>query len=335
MKIIVIGAGIFGTTTAIKLSEEHEVTLVDCESDIMMNASKCNHNRLHFGFHYPRSKVTAEQSLIGYESFYNNFKDSIIDNFPNYYMIEENSKISPNEYRDFCRDLGLGIEDLYPNIDMDFSKIKSSHLTKEPIFDYNSIKNTIKLMIGNSKINLILNKKIKNKSELEQYDVIVNTTYSNINTINKLYDIDLLKLRLQLVAVPIFNIEQDKIGLTIMDGEYCSIMPKGFENNNFLLYHVKNSVIKEGYCYEAPNWESVTNDDIKKIYSESKKYFTFLEESKHIGYWNTIRALPINTDDCRLSNTYYNDVNGKKIITVLSGKITTCWSIAENIKNMI
>ena len=71
MKIIVIGAGIFGVTTALTLSENgYDVTLVECENNIMTKASKCNHNRLHFGFHYPRSIKTAKQSLDGYDLFY-------------------------------------------------------------------------------------------------------------------------------------------------------------------------------------------------------------------------------------------------------------------------
>jgi len=338
MKIIVIGAGIFGISTAIKLSQEHDVTLVDTNDDIMSNASKCNHNRLHFGFHYPRSIETAKQSLDGYESFYSNFKDSIIDNFPNYYMIERGSKINSRDYSLFCNDLGLDIKEVYPSIDMDLSNIESSYLTKEPIFDYESIKLTLKKMLDISNVNIVLGKTIKDKSDVDEYDVIVNTTYSNINKIKRLFDIDDIKLRLQVVVVPIFRMDHERIGLTIMDGNYCSIMPKGFEENNFLLYHVKNSVILETEGYTPPiNWSdiSITKEDVDMIYEKSKEYFTFLENSTPQGYWKTIRALPINNNDCRLSDISCYESNGKKIISVLSGKITTCWDVAENIKNMI
>ena len=72
--IIVVGAGIFGVTISLTLSENgYDVTLVEGEDDILKNASKSNHNRLHFGFHYPRSINTAKQSLDGYVLFCNNF----------------------------------------------------------------------------------------------------------------------------------------------------------------------------------------------------------------------------------------------------------------------
>ena len=37
----------------------------------------------------------------------------------------------------------------------------------------------------------------------------------------------------------------EKIGLTIMDGPFCSVMPKGNNKNEFLLYHPKYSVVSE------------------------------------------------------------------------------------------
>ncbi len=57
-KIAVVGAGIFGITTALKLSEKHEVDLYEANSDIMQAASAINQFRLHRGYHYPRSPQT-------------------------------------------------------------------------------------------------------------------------------------------------------------------------------------------------------------------------------------------------------------------------------------
>lgn len=347
MNILVIGAGIFGVTTAIKLSKKHNVTLVDSNDDIMLNASKCNHNRLHFGYHYPRSIETAKQSLEGYESFYNNFKNSITSDFKNYYMIEKNSKVISNEYKSFCKELNLQHIEELPNIDMNFDNIESSFLTNEPIFDYSTIKLTIKNLISQSNIKLLLNTKVKSKKDLDNYDVIINTTYYNINKINRLLNLEESKIRLQNVVVPIFKKNIDKIGLTIMDGNFCSILPKGFDKDTFLLYNVKNSVIQEVDNFDIPltfNYEYLNkniyekfylNNKIDDVYSESIKYFPFLEDCERIGYWQTIRAVPINNDDCRLTKLTFNEINDKKVISVLSGKITTCWSTAESIDKLL
>lgn len=355
MKIIVIGAGIFGTTAALRLSKEnHEITLVEMNDDIMKNASMCNHNRLHYGFHYPRSIDTARQSLDGYELFHDIFKESICNDFPNYYMIEKNSKVSTNEYIKFCDKLNLKYEEVRPNIKMDFTNIESSFLTDEPIFDFNGVRSTLKRMLEDSNVNIVLNKKITKKKELDDYDVVINTTYFNMNKINRFFNIKESLLKLQHVVIPIFKKDIEKIGLTIMDGDFCSILPKGFDKNTFLLYHVKNSVIREVKDVEIPKQWSVgktlikndfikkniyddyiIKEDIKKIFEVSKNYFSFLEGAEYVDYWETVRALPINNDDSRMSHLDYSEVDGKKIISLLSGKITTCWDTAENIKNLI
>jgi hypothetical protein len=251
-------------------------------------------------------------------------------------MIDKTSKINSNEYLNFCKALNLSTKEEYPNIDMDFSSIESSFLTNEPIFDYESIKQTVLLMLKKSNVKIILNKKITSKKELDDYDVVVNTTYANINYINNIFNIENIKLKMQTVVIPIFSMKQDKIGLTIMDGNYCSVIPKGFEKNKFLLYHVKNSVVEQAENYlHADKLFNIQDIHIKNIYNESEKYFTFLKNCEHTGYWSAVRALPINTDDSRLTDILYIEIDNKKIISVLSGKITTCWLIAKNIKKMI
>ena len=175
---------------------------------------------------------------------------------------------------------------------------------------------------------------------MSEFDVVINTTYCNINKINSLYSIEPIKLKLQDVIVPIFKMNSDKIGLTIMDGEYCTIMPKGFEKNTFLLYHVKHSVIKQIEGFEIPdNWinndSNYIEDKINKIYNSSLVYYPFLKNCEKISYWRTTRALPINNNDERLSTLTINKIGNKNIISLLSGKITTCWIMAEKILKIL
>jgi len=334
MKVCVIGAGLFGMAISIKLLEKHDVTIFEKNKDIMSEASMCNHNRVHFGYHYPRSIETSKQSLEGYNSFYENFKDSIYSNFPNYYMIEEKSKMSSDDYIKFCQYMKLSIKDEFPNININKDSIVSSFLTNEPIFDFNSIKKNI---LNKSKnINIHFNTKITNKSQLEDFDVIINTTYSDLNNIKNIFNIPNNKLKFQDVIIPVFEFKHDKLGLTIMDGEFCSILPNGNKVNSFLLYNVKYSVLNqnEGFEYEYDRDYKLKNE-IEEIYNMSKNYFNFLDESKHVDYLRTIRTIPINDDDGRMSVFDINIIDNKKIISVLSGKITTCWFIADQIFKII
>jgi len=355
MRIAVIGAGIFGITAALELSKKHsDVTLIDENDDIMLNASMVNHNRLHFGFHYPRSRATASQSLDGYKLFHDYFNDAITTNFDNYYMIEKNGCVNSEYYERFCDDLNLAYTKEYPKLDIDLTNIESSYLTREPIFDYHTIRGKLFGALLDSRVRVVLGSRISSKRDLRDYDVVVNASYFNINKINKLWGLCGEKLRLQTVVIPIFKYNISKTGVTIMDGKFCSIMPKGFNANTFLLYHAKESVVYETTDYEIPKlWHYgkrlMRNDTIRKVFynnviakrnvdvitEASQKYFRFLRDCDFVDYWQTVRALPVNDDDERLSVLRVNEVGDQKIVSVLSGKISTCLLMADKISKLI
>ena len=70
-KIAIIGAGWFGCHIAhqIKKLNKFDIKLYEKEKDIFLGASSNNQNRLHLGFHYPRSKQTRLQSKNGFDKF--------------------------------------------------------------------------------------------------------------------------------------------------------------------------------------------------------------------------------------------------------------------------
>jgi hypothetical protein len=321
-KIAIIGAGIFGTSIALELSRnDFQVDLFEVEDDIMLKASKKNHNRIHYGYHYPRSIETANQSLEGLISFYGRYKESIINTFPNYYCISnQNSNVTTKEYIDFCEKVGLTLKESYPSQKiLNRDLIESSFLVEEPIFDWDVLQGLVKKELENSNVNLKLNCDFRTTKS--SYDFIINSTFAKVNEINSFLGVEEIKLKLQDVVVPIFNYDSDKFGLTVMDGPFCSIMPRGFNKNNFLLYHVKESLISSNID-EA--------EFINKIFDESKNYYPFLSKDMFVGLWRTERALPVNSNDERLSEIYF--YNNKNYLCVFSAKITTCVKIAKQIR---
>ena len=333
-KVLVIGAGLFGSSIAIELAKaDMDVTLVEKNSDIMMEASKCNHNRIHFGFHYPRSIETAKESLEGCALFLMRFSDAIVSDFPNYYFIEKNSKVPPDAYLDYCDLISVMYDLEWPQEDLinrDF--IDLSLKVSEPVFDYRMIKEKLKLYLFKYGVKLKLNYNFA-KDDIEEYDHIINSTYGNINHINDILDIPKINIKLQDVIIPIFEMQHDALGLTIMDGPFCSIVPKGFDKNKFLLYHVKHSVGSQTMG-DNLNRNFNIEEQVDKIYNESSLYYPFLSDVKRVKYWRSLRALPINDNDERLSEIFY-DKSNPKLISILSGKVSSCWLTALKVKRLI
>jgi len=319
-RIKIIGAGIFGCVIAYELDKAgHDVIIIEQDSDIMQRASKCNHNRLHLGYHYPRSIETAKQSLDGLVTFLTNYKDAIVSNFPNYYMIAKyNSHVTSEEYINFCDKLNINYDIEYPNSKIvNKNYIQTSLKTDECIFDYDILKSIIKNSIQHIPIKF----NTRFDGNIEDCDYLINTTYAEINHINQLLGIPEIKLKLQDVVVPYFKMDSKPFGVTVMDGPFCSVLPKGKNKNEFLLYSVEHSLVKNKL-------------DIDNIYEQSYKLFPFLKEVERLGYWRTTRALPINNNDERLSEIFtYKEQ--PKVINVLSGKVSTCHKIGQQIKKMI
>lgn len=331
MKILVIGGGIFGCSISLELSKYNlDITLIEKNPDIMDGASKCNHNRIHYGYHYPRSIRTASQSLDGLISFLMMYKESIISNFPNYYAVSaEQSQINSVEYKNFCNKVGIDYHPEYPASDiLNPLLIENSFKVEEPIFDWEILKNIIKNKLNNSQVKLKLNTQFS--KEHLNYDFIINCSYAGINDVNDIMGVPSLKFKLQDVIIPIFEYNHPKIGLTVMDGPFCSIMPKGNTPNQFLLYHAKYSVLKETEEINLAPLEDISYN-LEMIKQDSSRYFPFIKDVKFIDYWRTSRAIPITKDDERLSKiiTYPTNPN---FITIFSGKINTCVKVAKQIK---
>ena len=77
-KIGIIGGGIFGVSAAVNLADKFEVTLFEQKNDLLLGATYANHNRHHYGFHYPRSIETAEQCLNSISTFEKYYLDSLV-----------------------------------------------------------------------------------------------------------------------------------------------------------------------------------------------------------------------------------------------------------------
>jgi len=332
--ILVIGAGLFGCSIAIELKKAGmNVTLLEKESDIFMGASKGNHNRIHFGFHYPRSIETARESLDGLVLFLMRFKDAIVSDFPNYYFIEKNSRVSSDEYLSFCDEVGITYDMEWPNHNIiNEEHIDTSLRVLEPVFDYEVVKDNMMFQLLKYDIDLRLNCEFDKTMSLD-YDYVINSAYGDINQINNILDVPKIDVKLQDVIIPIFEMSHEPIGLTIMDGPFCSIMPKGFNKDNFLLYHVDHSVASETFDDNLDRNFNI-EEQVDEIYNESFKYYPFLKEVKRIGHWRSLRPLPINYNDERLSEIFY-DKSNPKFISVLSGKVSSCWLTALKVKDLI
>lgn len=351
--VLIIGGGIFGLTTAIVLGENGvKVTLVERQKDIMQGATLVNQNRVHYGYHYPRSKNTVEEALAGLSSFKEFYGDSIYDKFDKYYAIaKRGSHLNAEEFHSFCQKLNLPLEEAYPPSGvLDRSMVEACWLTPEPIFDFHKLKQIVIYRIAKNKnIRVIRNTQPLNinnfKGEKEviltngykvRCDAIISATYAGIADLVDLFGTDKVKAKFQLCVMPILEMENppQPFGVTVMDGPFCSLMPKGFNKGEFILYHVTHSVVQEHIGYHSVDWSPIDGFVELDIMELSKSFYPILDKMKLRDSWITTRVvLPEQEmDDAR--PTLLLD-HGKDIHSIFSGKLTTCVDVAREALNKL
>ena len=347
MKIAIIGAGIFGCTLSLILSEKrsNRIQLYEKNSDIMLQASKYNQQRFHHGFHYPRSQKTLNEISKSRKSFEKFYGKDIFGKTKNYYgLVEKNGKTKKKEYLKFLKKNNLNFK--ITNHKNFSHKIDLKILTNEKILHYDKLKNKIKFLIKKSKIKLKLNQPFRNEDK-ERFDYIFVCTYSENNKNLKKLDIkNLNKFRYELIEKMVIQLPKKykKLSYVIIDGKFLCIDPY-LGTKYHLLSHVKHSKleIKNSILEKFSNSHSKkigkfikikNNKNFNKYINDGKKYLPFLKLSKYVGSFFGVCAIEVNKEKTDQRTNLFKK-HTKKIFSISSGKWNTAVHISNNVKEYL
>ena len=342
-KIAVVGGGVFGCTSAWMLSKQgYDVDLFEKNNDIMTQASYINQYRLHRGYHYPRSKETAQSSIEGERSFLKVYGDSVINGkTKHYYCIAKNdSLISKSQYIKFLEQLNLPYKKKKLGI-INKNVVNLTIEANEMLFDPYKLKSLVWKKLKQFSVNVNLNTKFDKKN----YDYVINATYSNLNEVipekkQKNYQFELCEKPVLKLPISYKN-----KSVVIMDGPFMCIDPLGDTD-----YHVMGNVVHAIHSRNIgkyPVFEEKFNEllnkgiiknpkitNINKFINSAKKFFKDIEKSKHIGSMYTIRTVLPNKEQDDARPTLVENIYGN-IFNLFSGKIGTCVNAGNEIKKLI
>ena len=353
-KIAVIGAGIFGTNIAITLSKDgHNVQIFESKDKILNGTSFNNTRRVHLGFHYPRDIETAKQSFEGFKDFCDAYRDCLISNFDNFYLIaKNNSKTNVEDYLSFCSQISAPFKFVTDQLIIDVKNCEGGIKCDEFVYDCDLLrkimldeiyKNNISLFLS-SKVNSIKKSKrfeiyIKDNS-MEEFDAVVNCSYYNINQFNQDLNISCEPKQYEYTVNFIIDLPIDRIGITIMDGPFVTLLPFGEEPGRFILYHVSHSVIEKVVSeYPPTNWTDSKNIlsksvNIQELFrntiNDSSFFIPILKKAKLVKILESPRVILANKEDTDarpsfIENPIFN------YFTVFSGKIDHCFGVSRKI----
>ena len=333
MKIAVIGAGVFGCVTALDLKEHisNDVTLFDLNDDILQGASKVNQYRLHRGYHYPRSVETALQSKQGFESFKHRFPECVTDyGIDHYYGLAKGS-ITATDYIKFLDEVGLSysLRDVKDSI-FNPNEVSAAFVVDEQSLDYNRFKQRLQNDLIETDVKVQLNTKF-NPKQLNEFDLVINCTYSNINYL--LPEEQRINYQFELVEKCKIDWLWGKMSGVVLDGDYVCIDPTG-DGNEHQLGHVKHAIHQThiGHFFHEITFD-ISGTRYWNIVSDLKKYFKIQHFSKLETQYIVRTVLPNREhDDARPSYiTKHND----GLYSIFSGKIDTVVDISNELIKML
>ncbi|MEK7227319.1 MAG: FAD-dependent oxidoreductase [Patescibacteria group bacterium] len=357
MKIAVVGAGIFGTTIAIKLAQAgYDVELFEKNGEILSAASGINQYRLHRGYHYPRSKETALSSKHSEQSFREEYADAVSDENEHYYVLaKEKSLISGEDFLKFCRECELEHE----KVDLEHIHPHMAEFTikgKESILDPLKLREIVKKKIREQEVKVFLNQPFDPDQQIDEYDTVVNATYANSNWVLEKYPKARRQYQFELCEKPVLKLPDNfkKKSIVVLDGPFFCIDPYSDTG-----YHVMGNVVHAihasniGLYPEIPeefaplmNRGIIKNPkitNIDKFIKSAAEFMPELRDAKHIGSMYTVRTvLPYveATDERPTIVSRLNDPEGQangasKIIQVFSGKIGNCVEAANEVLRLV
>lgn len=345
-KVAVVGAGIFGITTAVELAKNYQVDLYESNSEILQSASGINQFRIHRGYHYPRSSETVASSLASEESFRQMYKDVVIDSNEHYYAIANNNSLTTGErFIQFCKEHQLDYQETTLDI-LHQEKIECTVKVKESLIDPHKLFKKCQNLISQNNINLILNTKASKKI-LPQYDYVIIATYASINELIDDYPASQQMYQYELcekIVCKLPNSYKNK-SVVVLDGPFMCVDPYG-ETGNFLLGNVVHAIHRTNVDImpKIPSkFKPLLNRGIIKnppitrfqeIIESGNEFLKNFKKAKHIGSMFTYRSVQANKEDTDERLTQVKCVSDN-IYIVYSGKIVSCVSAAKEVAQIL
>jgi glycine/D-amino acid oxidase-like deaminating enzyme len=246
--VAVIGGGFFGCMIALHLRRHHaHVALLESGGRLLGRASYNNQARVHNGYHYPRSALTAYRSRINFPRFVAQFDDCIDSDFEKYYAVARTlSKVTGAQYRRFFELIGAPIERAPRHIQRLFDPrlIEEVFTVQEYAFNADRLARRMARSLDESGVDVRLRWNVRG-IERQPHEIIqlvcespggltalrtrevYNCTYSGLNRLLHASGLPTIPLKHELTEMALVEMPAplEGLGITVMCGPFFSAMP--------------------------------------------------------------------------------------------------------------
>jgi glycine/D-amino acid oxidase-like deaminating enzyme len=344
---VVLGAGLYGCKVALELAALRlKVVLLD-PNPMFEGATRVNQQRIHAGFHYPRSITTAETAARNYFRFLIDHAEAVDGNDRHLYCIAADSKVGPEEYERVLDSIGADYRRVYTPSYFAPNMIAQCYETHEKSFNIDKLRALLNQQLKIAGVERVTapgsivdldddHVVVQAGNSLFEARYVFNCTYAKIDTIVPIRT----KLVKEHVEVPIIRIPGPhpfiREDVTVMDGPYFSVMsyPPRVDFWASALTHVKHGRHHVWSPPEPePEWNPEASSKVSQMLLDAARYIPMMAQAKHLSSMYTTRVLLAESsdDDGRPVLVEYAE-ESPRIISVLGSKFTSCYDIIDFIR---
>jgi len=369
---IVIGGGIYGCYTALTLAKRFGssgLLIMEQESDLLRRASYNNQARVHNGYHYPRSLLTALRSRVNAPRFADEFSEAIFSDFVHYYAISRRrSNVTAGQFEQFCRRIGAEIKPATAGVRklFDSELIEAVFRVREPAFDADRLRDCLRTRIEEASIALVTQTegvKVTVEEEtrsatgrclrLEARNVqsgvreefrceyLYNCTYSRLNGILVRSGMQPIRLKHEATEMALVEVPASlhDLGITVMCGPFFSLMP--FPPLRLAtLSHVSytphyewvDDPLEGGNGAHQPSFPLRTRFD--RMRRDATRYVPALKDCSHVrSLWEVKTILPQSGVNDSRPILFKREPSAPNLISLLGSKIDNIFDLDDVLAN--
>ncbi len=369
-EVVVVGGGAYGCILALELHRRgaRDILILERETELLRRASFANQARVHNGYHYPRSFLTAHRSRINYARFTAEYSQCIEEGFTKYYAVSRvRSNVTAKQFKLFCDRIGAPAEPAEKEIRQLFDPdlIEAVFRVRECAFDANKLRDRLAEDLARAGVTVSLESEVlqtRPAGDVIEVDhvssgihqtirarTVLNCTYSRINKLLVDSGLDAIPLKHELTELALVDTPRAlrDIGITVMCGPFFSLMPFP-PTGGHSLSHVRYTP----HCtwndadsangaprYEDPYRRLPGNELISRfphMRKDAQRYLPLAAECAQTGsLWEIKTVLPMSEVDDSRPILLSRSEQMPGLINVMGSKIDNVYDVLDPLGRML
>jgi glycine/D-amino acid oxidase-like deaminating enzyme len=330
------------------------VALLESEAELLTRASYVNQARVHNGYHYPRSYLTALRSAANFPRFVAEFRDCIDDTFEHVYAIaRNNSKVNANQFNRFCSLIGAPLRNVPERIRGLFNTdvIEDTFCVTEFAFDAVALRRHLRSKLDETSVTVLCRTPVDRISPQGSGDVSVHLqngdclaaakvfscTYSSTNDLLRRSGLAPLPLKHELAEMALIAVPEEltAIAITVMDGPFFSTMPfppRGLHSLTHVRY-TPHYTWRDTDADTLPGLPESPSPSYVHMVKDAQRYVPALRHSRHEGSLFEVKSLLIqNENDDGRPILFRKDYGMQNFSIVMGSKIDNIYDVLNALR---